>query len=734
MPNIYIWNPQLPTSWEIDITKDKLIQSCEEFDKFEQEFKTNQSEGKEEKYDGVFILCELSWAYRKEKEHLSYFRGLEVAAQLRILDMRCPIVFLSFARKKDILERYNNHCLLSLPESFGISFQRLPVTLAQLKKDISKEKIDTLRLIDTKANYCSLAGRLSTISHKYQDQLAKINDDSKEPSKEVGNKEKLREIFIKFINEISEAASEYPFNKEACIDELEKILESNNYFEQLTILRQNLVETLVVKIGENDEFVFSKIDKDERDKGYKILFLEDERKNISSILEILENNNINYEVKQTTEDALDVLDKDANNSITLVCADYRLYENGNLQEKQGYTFIEEVAKRGRINELVILSGMSSEFIMNTFNNLGIRVNAYHKSYVNSNKREQEKFAHTLVKLARESYDAVLSLPKTVNWTKYHQHFYFAFRNDPSYEYYLQEVYNEAKRRIEAIEYNLTDIRFLKNPEGIEPLKGLGNWGEDGTKKGYKVKDYYNETNLTQWKKKLIGRLVAIYYLYFKGFSSHVVYGILYKGKVSKKHIVKPSDLNAPFNKRLSLDISGFPNNILIEEKYFFENVLGVFIQEDAFILQAQLVRLIENYIEYLDEDHQNFHSGFFDCIYNLSYIKSKLENISQREKFDNGLKEVVSIFYNETRNSIYPNLEDKKSLSCLPKEQRKKWERLYNDSSNLIISSNRDYTEIFIRIIEENIIENHKIIDSNKKMMWGWYKKYRKEIFKYAFE
>lgn len=591
--------------------------------------------------DAFFILAELDWYNHKFTDYY----GLKVAQKLRLANIISPIFICSFLpesylvnnRQYKILNFRGNY-FIHLPEGF---------------KDIFEiEPLDEMELLDCKMHYCGIEGAIRDIYHKKQHIIYEEDFDKAK----IQILDLLEEIII--LNDL-------PDYLKPEIEKLKNEVKKKTTITELKIFCKEDDSKILSHLREQDKDVKSSQLYDEVKGDWQILFLED----VSEDIESLKNSFVNADIKKenlllasTYNEAVEKIENDKGNKITVVICDFGLEKDGKLKGRQGYTFVEWLSKQDRFNEIYVYSGRARKFLKEVFKKFNIRVTVNSKYDV---VNRMSDFVDGVIEKGNEVAELILNQPTADNWRKL-KIFYRNYRAWPGYEYMEREINEISHNVIKQFKFlrettenlNLSDKdlpvsgiltfpnlsgdlykEFPKEAVDVNPelLSGYENYniqlysiGSKGKKKNEEnvgneeLKDCYycfypisNEKYREKYfKNKLIARRIALWFLFIEGLHANTVFSLLRNGeyrnyyfvknpekqveysKTSDKGIPETSDYKSVVNTDLAIVKEDFPFNLLVEEKNWFKYEMGVDLND--------LMSVICGFEYYFNELFENF--------------------------------------------------------------------------------------------------------------------------------
>jgi CheY-like chemotaxis protein len=508
-------------------------------------------------YDGMVILAELDWNEKGEKQQLQNYYGITLAQNLRLKHrINLPILFVSFQNPERVLKDQRNEIIASVGHSY-CQLPSHPKEWADILKQASP--LNELQLSDISYNFCNVFGLVGEVFHR-------IKGTARE---KLGRKESLTDVIQYITDSLSELNELLVDNEPAgkAVEELKSKLSGGTSEDLVQFLRSEESQILSFIKDESEEGNTSF-----KDKPWKVLLLDDQPDSLSNIVESLHKRGIKDLVfAETSEEAKKLIEADSNNGnqINVVISDYRLLEKNDKeflgrkqQPEQGYDFLIWLAKQERLNRLIALSGLGKRFLLNSFRKSNIRVSVYSKTDLSGGAN---LFADDIESYGDEVYEALCALPTAEKWNQL-KPFYTFYRNSKDYEVVEDYISNQAREIVSQVANVLSDKGVER--ERISRFTMLKDLTADMT-----GKSPVNEKHFEIFKSKMIGRRVALWLYSCVGLENTIIAAIMKKG-VLDKDSVKPADVKSLFN-MLAIRFEDFPHRILVEEKAWFTNYMGM---------------------------------------------------------------------------------------------------------------------------------------------------------------
>jgi len=507
---------------------------------------------------GIIILCELNYNEKGESIKLQDFYGLKLAKEIRLRDVKTPILFTSFLSRKQI---YSNKPEREIINTVGHDFIQLPVKPEMFIESLRNlNPLNSLELYDIQNSFCSKAGMVSELTHSLGDIKTKTNVDKKE-------------VIIDIIMKISNIYNENPTE---LINEIEAISDTSANLDRLIRKVQAYGDKLISIYSPQ-----STIEINRENRNWKILWLDDEVSREHILIKKMKEFGIDVILFSDTLNAIEYLEDDwkGKNEIRVVIADYRLYEEKEgvkvHQKIQGYTFLKDIASSGHMIRLAALSHLPRKFLLYSFKNFNIKIDVFSKSDYLKDDNTIDLLCKELVQLGDENEEAIFSMPDYASGWKHLKDTYVLYRNCPEYTYIENKISDKAKKFATYYDSN------GKFPEPIPFNKAPFNPGKNIEKTIEKFQHYW------------LGRRLAIWLGCIKNLSNKVIAETLKQKSCS--------DYKQVISQYLGLRIEDYPFGITIEEKNWLHYQMEVPIYEDFDYSKSILNKLQGLLIEYLKE-------------------------------------------------------------------------------------------------------------------------------------
>lgn len=518
-------------------------------------------------FSSLIVLCELEWFGNGTATNRQHLQGIEIVKELRRkYDLKIPVLFVSFHSLVDIFNAERE-----ILTAIGHVFYQLPTLPGDFRSFISKEfgvngstrKLSVMELNDIKSFYCSKEGILSHELH-YLNHFLDFNITADNHDSTYGELQtSIRKIHDLFLADAKIALvlfqATFPALKK------ENICEAVNHIVRLG-------NSLLKTYGEKTSGI-AKQEKPFELYRWKVLLLDDQINEQHVLVKLMKINNMNVICVDNASEAERILYEDwsTTNSIMVVIADYRLYENTEgikrHQKKQGYQFLKDIASTDHLVRLVAFSGLQRKFLMNSFKHYNIRTEVKSKTDYLSSEQTRQLFCDEIIELAEENLEVIEALPsKCAGFEKSLKDAYKEFRMHPDYNKMEGNVSLTAKEYVWEIQQQISEGKEIKIG-AIENIKSpLAKTKKD------------QEAFFKRFQNYLVARRIALW-LYASnkrglGVSndSRQIAEILTDQKY-------PTDAYRQIlSTNLGLSLDDFPKNITIEERRWlhYEMKLNIF--------------------------------------------------------------------------------------------------------------------------------------------------------------
>lgn len=510
----------------------------------------------------------------------SKFDGVEQVRISRKIDKsQEPVLFTSFLPVNEVLSKKNT----SIITAIGHGFLQLPFTPDEYTKaceDINQ--LNEIQLKDIILNFCQLRSSVRESFHAFKGILREI----KNRKISIDEKDKLyKEEFKKYEEKLNKEVGDFP----ELLAEYKRVISFYNKDKEdsIELIEAEQEENFVRFLPEERSETVQPEPANNKNKFWKVLFLDDRPDELNPIIATLEQRGISSVIAKTAAEAKEKIIGDEKNNITVVVSDYRLFEHDNkgwaearMQKEQGYDFLKWLSLQDRFNMMIALSGLSKRFLMESFRKEQLNIKVYSKNGLLGGG--VKLFADDIEHYGERVYETLISLPKAAEWKKQFLRHYKWLKLDSvesdKIEHNISNkalsIINQLDKQIESNEthYHLKD-NFGNTQTTISPKKPI-------------------EDQLNIFILKMAHRRVVTYYLIRQTINPVSIAKIISKGSVDaikaerKNKRDKLDDINRREQgkdydgdkkqvfRHLAI-LEGEPTNILVEEKNWFRNIMGI---------------------------------------------------------------------------------------------------------------------------------------------------------------
>jgi hypothetical protein len=597
----------------------------------------------------LIVVCEQNWGIKPGLQPRSELKGIETVRYLRrVKKVRNPVVFISFLPLELILRKTGSQILTAV----GHQFLRLPYHPEELTNLFNKcQPLNDFQLGDIISNFCGERSAFSEAFHAYKNKLrALLNQSVEDPKSE---KDFIREEIGAFGKFLSEQFYPYSgifqtYNQAIQSFPDDSILQAKEFINQTDNL---YVKFIPAEQDEPEEIAPSK-------RAWRVLFLEDEPASIAHVLNEFKKRELSYVVCQNVEDAKKEIESDGNNEITVVISDFRLMESpsaewpsGRMQSEQGYDFLYWMTIQKRYNALIALSGLSRQFLTDSFRKQQLDIKVYSKNELDSGAK---LFVDDIEYLGDHYFDLVVHQP---DWKKDGE-IYRTFRLSNNFQAKEKDI---SQRAFTACKDIYATVFHSQNIDGLvfNLLSEYGNAQQNFTE---------NDTDEEKEEKlitKLVLRRIALYCLSI-GLNKDITAALINWGNTTKN--ISDSNSKQVYIKLYIKTASDIPHRILSEERRWLQQEMGIPIYEMSQLLDAALPILnqfLENIVnskpqksfsiakDYLDSQ------GRISCV-SISQLKALVNKLLKQDN-DLNFRDQIGDIVDELMVLI-PNNKELKSL------------------------------------------------------------------------
>lgn len=512
-------------------------------------------------FDQIFILAELSW---DQRSHTQAFAGLQIIRDLRIEHrILCPIFLLS--NKEPEFFIHNNQPEYMISRSPGVKVSKIysefiieeeetwPIDEETLD-DIAKHLVDDYGIIsevfhDLKNALFNPAAFKEDFQSTYQKKISPLWGRIKNilPL----HPEELTKIFDKFHQKLLQSIEQSSLaNIPAIIEEADRNI--NSLIEVKNVITPSYPEV-----------------------PWKILLIEDEEEMRKHIKKEFKNRNIECLTVGNAKDAFKILEKDKlSNRIVAAIVDYRLYEEDgkNFQRLQGYSIIKKLSTGfPNILSFFAISYLNEKVLLKIQEKYQVHVRINTKDEIQS-KEAFDRFYRKVYRNGQSTYDVVCSLPQSKAWKA----------TTSRYKSSLHECYKAHRQSKDYLQAE--KIINIKAEEMARELLNAEEYNTDAPAHNFKFRSRLGGIasdidTINRFRDKLIGRRVIAILHQIGGWDrKRIYYGMQENPVTDMSKIPKgrsatdKGNFSGLINTSLAYQLeSHFPENLLVEERAFFNN-------------------------------------------------------------------------------------------------------------------------------------------------------------------
>lgn len=544
-----------------------------------------------DKYSSLIVLCELEWTSNGAATNRQHLQGIELVKELRRLhDLKIPVLFVSFQSLADIFNAERE-----ILTAIGHDFYHLPALPQDFKTFIAKEfgengttkKLSVMELNDIKSFYCSKEGILQHELHALNIYLDyNVTEANKEEIYGV-LQNTLRRIHNLFLVDytISEAQFAAGYNE----------LSKENITEAVVEIKR-IGEDLLKTYSEKTNGVVGG-GKTKKDFRWKVLLLDDQINEAHELVQQMKENNIKVICVDNAPEAKNILLKDwkTENSIMVVIADYRLYENTEgvkrHQKIQGYQFLKDIATSDHLVRLVAFSGLQRKFLLNSFIHYNIRTEVKSKTDYLSSEQKRQEFCEEIIGWAEENLEVIEALPsKCAGFEKSLKVAYKEFRMHPDYNKMESMVSLTAKEYVYEIQQQVSEGEEIRIG-AIDNIKSpLAKTKKDQEAFFKRLQNYLVARRIALWLYASNKRGLAV------NIDSRKIAEILTDQKY-------PTDAYRQIlSTNLGLSLDDFPKNITIEERRWLHYEMQLPIFRDIILINPVFDKIAKTCKDFVASD------------------------------------------------------------------------------------------------------------------------------------
>jgi CheY-like chemotaxis protein len=582
-----------------------------------------------ERFEKCFLLAELNWDGRS----LTQFYGFKVLRKLRIkLQALFPVFICSTFPFNFFSEKGGVYNIFRAP---GHAFIHLPQNVFKFKPKQPVLPLTRNLLQDINYHFFDVNGLLDELFHSLK---GRVNYDAE------------REIKAHFI-EISKIISpeQAPELKELENNLVDNIRNNPNQISAARIVSDYkfrvarlLPQTESLESETNPEF------------PWHVLCIDDEAKILNDLSKAFKKRGINCYSAQSGEKAFEILQRDfagqllddqsekvlPQNSIALVICDLRFLDaQENWQYWQGWDIIEHIFnKMQNMLTFFVLTTKKGTIVRQMQEGRQARVFMFSKEDVlyqhpcNNNKIAPDQsgfniFAQRVREEAEKIHDDLCNLPAGEYWS---QKIWKTKIDYPLQQYYrnhrLSNDYQAKEKWINECAINFIDEAELVKDPFFKRKTKIDSLNFDYNFKAGLTDAPGNPMVMEKFYTKLIGRRIAIG-LTLKGWSGTEISSILKLRTLEEDNEIDRQLFSAYFAMSSNIE-QDIPNHILIEEKNWVANHLGLSVAPDDRQLYALLKEKVEDFQDLLR--HTSCSDDFLDekiVLSNKTQTKDILEKV-----------------------------------------------------------------------------------------------------------
>lgn len=302
-----------------------------------------------EEFDLIYLLAESTWGRKLRSDFYGFKIGRELREKHNVL---CPIIFCSFLKPEHFFSlKIEGSEILNYPGHYELQLPDKPET--------DKYKgIDNDTLEDINLSLFNEEQIVHNLMHNTEDALPGLIYSFEQEGIAV-MKEKASELLRKQLqvfgqkieqgneNKFNSVCKEFIENICTAIDSLKTeetflLSDAQTLRQPFKLFKPQLYDLLPKKMQEG-------LAEPAKLKRWQVLFIDDEPFNCLGVENHFKTNGITCHTATNPQDAFKILkeDKSQSNRISIIIADFRLYENGNSekgiwQDLQGYRILEEI--------------------------------------------------------------------------------------------------------------------------------------------------------------------------------------------------------------------------------------------------------------------------------------------------------------------------------------------------------------------------------------------------------
>ena len=408
--------------------------------------------------DRFIIVAELSW----DKKKLSDFYGLELIKRLRVeLQSKAPILILSHLPYEIIdveLKRFSNGNLRYLRDS-AVSFSEIIAFEAAKGKEIDalfKPELDDDLYEDLVDCLYVDAGYLMEEVSQLQEEL--INAD-----KEKLTYHTVDNFFNKLLNVSAENEAAILEMKQRTIGNIESfpLIDNEDIIKSLPHISTSLESILSYPshlVKEENPFA--------NHQYGKVLYVDGNDKFGKKIKDRLEKERIECLLAFDVNDAVNILEQDTKNEITLLICDYRFINKRKQYDRmQSYHLAKELSRMHNLVNMIVFTGFNPYTGKSLTMQFGRMVEPISKNEVFYTDYGLDKFTSIAKKLCKDAYHKI-GETEAFKSTKAHKMLYKLHRESRDYQIIENDISDFSRFVVKQIVQNgVVPKRLLPNLSG-----------------------------------------------------------------------------------------------------------------------------------------------------------------------------------------------------------------------------------------------------------------------------
>ena len=302
-----------------------------------------------DEFDLIYLLAEPIWDQKLRSDFYGFELGKELREKHNVL---CPIIFCSFLKQEHFISlKIKGSEILNYPGHYTLQLPDKPDT--KNYKGIDKDTLEDINLSLFNAEQI-----VHNLMHNTEDALPGLIYSLKDKSKDE-MKTKASELLsqqLKIFGQKIEQGNETEFDS-LCAEFKKSICSTIDSFETKKSFLLSEAQTLRQPFKLYKPQLYNLLPKKMQEglaeplkpKRWQVLFIDDDQTNCDVVCEYFRLNGITCHTATDAKNAFTILKEDEEQSkkISMVIADFRLYENGDSlkgkwQDFQGYRILDEI--------------------------------------------------------------------------------------------------------------------------------------------------------------------------------------------------------------------------------------------------------------------------------------------------------------------------------------------------------------------------------------------------------